>query len=145
MYIILNVQVYFTFHSVSRTAAFLSDECGWIRRSSTLTSRMRCYTLTFLIFYYALHLNNSNIETFKCKIKKCKKMNSINIMKQCQRRVTKYNRRKTQSFWGITLYNSIPAYNIMSSSSLFTCEITHDLTTQLGIFVYKMRKVWFGS
>ncbi len=40
--------------------------------------------------------------------------------------------------------NSIPAYNCMSSRSLFTCEITQDLTIQLEI-VYKMRKVWFGA
>ncbi len=45
------------------------------------------------------------------------------------------------TFWGVTLYNSIPAYNSMSSNSLFTCAITQDLTIQLEI-VYKMRKAW---
>ncbi len=47
-------------------------------------------------------------------------------------------------FWGITLYNSMPAYNIMSSNSLFTCAIAQDLKIQLEI-LYKMRKVWFEA
>ncbi len=53
----------------------------------------------------------------------------------CQRRVTKYNRQKknTPLFWGVILYNSLPAYIIMSSNSLFTCADTQDLTIQLEI------------